>query len=210
MEIIATIVSIVPFEIEADKPTIYPGVFRIPKGDENSPSVLHVKEASHFVYMGADRGKSPFLRVRNSAFDVARAIIEDFIGALIGTTPYARPGIFWVPVEVSGEEVPFKYPKELENAKATQRLWYEELVKMADGDWSKSNQNYRSITSLEVIAANKLGLKRQWAEEPKTVAISFVECPICRNTIDDGCIVCPSCHVIRKPAEYAKYEFAKA
>lgn len=204
----ATIVSIVPFEINADKPTIYPGVFRIPKGDENGPAVLHVIEASHFVYMGAERGKNPFLRVRNSAFEVARAIVEDYTNGLIATGPGACPGLFWVPERIEKEEVELKYPKELGEARVSQRNWYQNLLSMADGDWAKSNHSHRAITNLEIIAANKLGMKREWCEMPKAEAISFTECPICRVRIDDKCIVCPSCKVVRKPEEFKMYEFA--
>lgn len=208
MQVTATVVSIVPLEINADKPTIYPGVFRIPKADDNDPSVLHVVEASHFVYMGSERGKNPFLRVRNSAFEVARAIVEDYISGLIATSAEAHPGLFWVPGLIEKEAVEIECAEPLAKARAAQRLWYKNLVAMAEGDWAKSNHSHKAITNIEIIAANKLGLHREWCELPKEEAISTVECPICRVRIDDKCIVCPSCKVIRKPVEFKKYEFA--
>src|SRR5579863_7510492 len=99
----ATVISIVPFAVNAQKPTIHPGDFIIPKSDGKTPEFLVVGESGYDVYMGAER-RPMYLRVKCSPYDIAKAIVEDFIGSVIATNSESFPGIFFVPMEIKSIE----------------------------------------------------------------------------------------------------------
>ena len=143
-----TVISIVPFEINADKIGLHPSVYRVPKSDGVHPEILIIKDASHSVYLGSERTPNN-IRVPDSAELVARAIVEDFLISVIGTAPNAHPGIFWKEGAFSKEEVVVQFKSELKQQTQFQYNWFVELKKMADNDWAKSNHKHTAKQSTE-------------------------------------------------------------
>ena len=209
-EIVATVVSIVPHEIKSDMPTVHPGDFVIPASDGKTPVVLVVKEAGHDVYMGSDRTPHS-MRVKIPAYDVARAIVEQYLHSVIATADNAQPGIFWVPGEYDADMIELSFPKEMQNARIQQKNWYLELVKMADDDWTKSNHRHSAISNLQRMAADFLGFKREWVDAVKTnpELLNLVPCPACTTVISRAALLCPNCKTILKPEEYKKYQLVE-
>lgn len=207
-EIVATIVSIIPCRIEANNPTIHPGNFIIPASQDSIPSILHVKEAGHDVYMGCERNPR-YMRIKLPPYEVARGIIEQFVGSVIATQDNAQPGIFYVPGKYESNEIEVRFPEELMKAKVQQKNWFLELVKMADDDWQKSNHRHSAISNLQRDAATFLGFKREWVDAIKSnpELLNLVPCKFCTFIINKAAIVCPNCKNI---LDKEKFEFTNA
>jgi len=203
IEIKATVVSIVPFEVNAQKPTLHPGDFTIPKSDGKTPSIIIIGESGFDVYMGAER-RPKYIHVKVSPYEAAESIVEDFVQSMIATTADARPGIFWVPGEFKLDEVIEKFLDKIQAAKEIQHRWFLELVKLADDDWTKSNHRHSAISNLQRFACESLGFKREWNEAIKTNPdlLTNIPCPACTTMINKAAMLCPNCKTILKPKEY--------
>lgn len=215
----STVISFVPFEINADKITLHPGFFRVPASDTKNPEVLIVGDSGYDVYLGAER-KPSSLRVKATSEDIARAIVDDFKGSLIATGPGAYPAIFYVPGEFQKEDIwdvkhqtPKKFNTEMNRVLKEQEKWFVNLVSMADDDWVKSNHKPTAISNLQRTACKLLGMTREWVENvtPRTgVDSEYMNCPICTVQIKKSAVICPTCKVVLKPEEAKNLTFAGA
>jgi hypothetical protein len=207
----ATVVSIVPFIVHAEKPTIHPGDFVIPASDTKTPSVLVVGSSGHDVYMGVERTPK-YLRIMTPSYEIARAIVEDFIHSMIATTAIALPGIFWIPGEFTAKDIDLKFPNEMVTAQANQHRWFIELVKMADDDWVKSNHRHSAISNLQRDACNFLKWEREWVssvrEHPEL--LNLISCPACTSMISKAAIKCAACGAILDQEKYKKFALVGA
>lgn len=202
----ATVVSLLPISIEAEKPMLTPGNFLIPPAEKGDFNILHIGHASHPVYLDSERGS---IRVPVVSEEVAQSIVYD---AII-SRPYglesgvAEPGLFWVPGHLSKEQIKKQHADKLESAQKKQRQWFLNLVGEADGWWNQYH-NHKMISDLHRKAAKYLNLEREWNIEG-TVE-SSTDCPACTKIIPIRAVVCPHCRVILKPEEYKKLQFAEA
>lgn len=202
----STVVSIVPFEVIANKITLHPGDFRVPKSDGKNPEVLVVGDSYYDVYLGTDRTPSS-LKITATSVEIARAIVEDFLGSLIATAPDAHPGIFWKEGEFSKEKATKEFQLELIEAKKVQHNWFINLVKMADDDWSKSNHRHTAISDLQRYACKELGMEREWLFKVVDT-VNMRDCPVCTLQISNKALKCPHCGVILDKKKYEEYSFA--
>lgn len=204
----ATVISLVPFEINETKPGLFPGAFRLAPS-KNSPEVLVIGECFHRVYIDADRG---FMRVRDPSYEVAEAICHDYINSQIAISPNAYPAITWKPGVWSKEKVQKELVVELTRLRECQDNWYIELVKMADDDWEKTRQHW-AISDTQRHAARALGLvnKPYLINPPTAEAVQVVErCKACGSPINPSIVVCPHCRCILDSERYKKLVFAEA
>lgn len=203
----ATIVSIYPQEVLEIKPTIQPGYFHIPAGSFKNPSLLSVGTSSWF---SEGDEAAPILQVPVFAIHVAKSVIVDYCSSLLAYAPDQMPGIFFIPGDVSVEEVKGKYIKELLLAKARQDKWFKSLIKMADALWSRTNGNPLAIADQMRLAAREMGQDtKPWLADYQNEAIE--KCIGCGSMKKAEYPICPNCKAItnREQAEKLGLSFAK-
>jgi len=199
----STIVSIYPRAIVERKYTIEPGIFEIPPGRLDAPSLLVVGTSSWWTYTGENR---PTIEVPVSSVQIADALIGDFCrGMLECDMVDARPGLIFVPGEVSLFELKTneKIKEKLLEAAAKQKNWYMRLVKVADSLWARSNGNPLAIPDDARLAAEELNLKdKVWMQDYKTVELD--KCFACGSLKNPLYPVCPTCKAIDPNHSLAK------
>lgn len=196
----ATIVSIVPFESPERKPGLYPGYFLIPASPDGEPQVLVIGNSVHNVYLDDVRGS---LQIRTSSYEIAAAIVYDYCSSQLAVDEGSKPGIFWVPGEVTAKEVKIKYPQELQQARDLQKHWFLALVRIADDDWARYHQ-HKSISDFQRFAAKSLNLEREWL----LVSMDTSQCPACKNAVPVGAVVCPNCKCVLDKEAHKDLVFA--
>lgn len=210
----ATVVSLVPFPIDEEKPGMSPGHFRLEPAPEGGLSTLRVSKCKHGVYLDEFR---PTLIVPTAPEEVAESICFDYkkgqLGIRIGE---AEPALFWVPGDYTSEkpeerkkkesELKAIYAQDFRDADRKQIEWFKALVEMADDMWSKFHRR-AMVSAIQRIAAIRLKLEREWLMDAEVKA-SMSECPVCFEKVHPMAIVCRSCNAILNEAEYAKRKFA--
>lgn len=203
----ATLVSLVPFEIHEEKPGLIPSSYRIPASD-GRPKVLVIGEAVHDVYIDAQRGT---LRVKNAPYEVARAIVFDYLIAQIAVSEDAHPALFFVNGKYTTDEVEKQFPVELMKFRNKQMAWFKELVKMADDDWEKTRQ-HAAISDTQRYAARALNLDRPYLIKDVEKGMKPIEtflCPACGSDLIQGVAVCRYCACVIDKEKHAKLAFAE-
>lgn len=188
----ATVVSIVPFEINTKKPGLIPGYFRIPASKNGIPSLCHVPICIHFIYLDEDRGHLP---QENNPDKVAKAIVFDYINAQIATGPGAIPGITFLDGKLTLKDVlGDKYKEELDRIKVLQKGWFKRVAQMAKDDWTRYKQ-HAAISDIQRIVAIEEGLdpkENPWMDQTTDI-VKNVECPACMEFIKRGAKICKHC-----------------
>ena len=206
-EDVSSIVSIVPFEIDEEKPGIYPGHFYISPSKNNIPEILEVEESIGFIEVDESRS----VKVTNSSRKVAESIVLDYLNSQIaipnGRTDEVGPGIFWKFGRYTLDRVYKECKTELEIAKLRQINWFTELVKMADDDWEKTRQ-HRSITDMQRYAAKYLKLERVWIVNIENKILETIKCPGCESLLSKTIVICPTCKCVLNQEAYKKLTFA--
>lgn len=189
----STIVSIYPKAIVERKFTIEPGIFEVPAGTLEHPSILVVGTSSWWSYSGDTR---PTLEVPVSSVEIANSVIMDFSNGMLACDMVdARPGLFFVPGEVNVLEVKTKYKDQLLSVHAKQKNWFMNLVKIADSLWARSNDNPLAISDEMRLAARELNLdQKPWLKDYHTVEL--VNCKACGSLKNPIYPICPTCKSI--------------
>lgn len=188
-----TIISIAPFEYEERILTIQPGIFKIPKGTLEKPSLTVVGPSS---WWKEDTDNGQFLEIVVNSVVVGRAIVEDYIQSINGVTlNVSQPGIFHVPGEYNDvDEVKKKFGHILARMNMYQTSWYSFLVKQADSLWARSNQNPLAIDDQSRMAARILQLDKPWIRDFQNV--QNIACIACGNLRNPQFPICQSCKMI--------------
>lgn len=188
-----TVFSIFPKEIEEVKPTIQPGRFVIESGSEEKPTRLVVGSSSWWKELEEDQ---PLLEIPVSSIQIADSIIRDYCNGLLGCNMVDHmPGLFFIPGDISIEELKTKHKVVIGRALGNQRRWFTLLVKMADSLWSRSNGNPITISDEMRLAAHELGLKgKEWLQDFQ--AMEMIKCVGCGNMRNPLFPICPACHNI--------------
>ncbi|HWY36525.1 MAG TPA: hypothetical protein VNX68_17910 [Nitrosopumilaceae archaeon] len=212
----STIVSIYPKLIDEKKHTIYPGRFVIEPGTEKDPSLLVVGPSSWWKEM--EEGQ-PYLEIPHSSMQIAQSVIMDYCNGIFGCDMGAKmPGLFWVPGKFTKQtittyvdpETNVNYAQLLEKAKAKQRNFFQEIVKLADIMWARSQGNPLTISDDARIGAVALGMdNKPWLQDFKTVTLS--PCRSCGELINTAYPVCKHCKAIinEEQAKAMNLQFAK-
>ena len=203
----ATVVSILPKPIHEVKPTIQPGVFDIPAGSYEKPTLVVVGPSSWWRELDENQ---PLLEIPQSAIQVADSIVRDYNIAILGCDMGGKvPGLFSIPGEIDLKILQTKYKPFLDAANDKQRAWFLELVQMADVLWSRTNRNPLSITEDMRLAANELGLKdKEWLQNFQNQEL--IPCKACRTLNHPDVVVCPNCKVIVNPEKFKSMGLAFA
>lgn len=197
----ATIVSIFPIEVEEKKHTLSPGQFKIPPGSMENPSVLVVGPSSWWREIDPEQ---PLLEIPVASIIIADSVVRDYcVGLIACNMGNCMPGLFYIPGEWNALNVKLEHSRLLESANMKQRNWYEELVKLADIAWARTNANPLAVNELMKKAAHELGHDdREWIKSYH--ATNLVRCFACGTMKDPLYPVCPACRAIDPSHEKAK------
>lgn len=204
----ATLVSLVPFPITEEKPGLIPNRFHIDPSDCVIPSLLHVEDAAHFIYLDEERGS---LRVKDDAEQVARSLVYDYTSAQLAVTENAGPGMFWVPGKLKLKDIEEDFAHKIIEASERQKRWFTIICRIADDDFAKYHQ-HNVISDFQRIAATFLGLNPKehiWMNLKEEVRVEKVDCFGCGTPVNLNIAVCPVCTCILDEEKYAKLNFAK-
>lgn len=188
----STVVSILPLTVKSDSPTIQPGQFIIPPGSESSPSLLVVGSSSWWRDIGEEM---PLIEIPNSSIQVADSIVRDYCNGLPEIDDNAYPGLFFIPGEQTLDTIKANYSNAFKNAVNKQKNWLNNLIRMADSDWAKTNGNPKAVSDLSKMAAKYLGHEdRPWMKS--TIDTKKIACVACGNLRNPEFPICPSCNRI--------------
>lgn len=200
----ATIVSIFPDPIIERKATVYPGYFEIPAAPLNDYSILVVGPSSWWKDLGEDQ---TLLEIPTNSVVMAESVIKDYCNGLFGCNMNDKmPGLFYVPGKFNkttiksyvNPENGTTFQQLLDRAKMRQTGFFNEVVKLADAMWARSNGNPLAISRDARLAAEILGLKsKPWMSDIKHLEMS--NCPACGNLINALFPVCSNCKAIINP-----------
>lgn len=195
----ATIVSMLPYDLDDPKPGLLPAVFHVPACERGDFVVVPVTDCINHV----DIGEGRMLTRMIPGAEVAGAIARDHISASIYTTADAYPAIHALPGNHTKEDIIKLFPELVAGMKQAQKNWFKELVQRADDTWNDPNNRGRSraISDLQRYAATDLGLNREWLT---AVTTTLVPCFACGFNIDSAALICMNCKTIVKPEEYSK------
>jgi len=190
---VSTVVSILPKRIHEKKITIVPNLFHLEPGSYATPSMLVVGPVSWWKEIDEQQ---PILEIPQSSVVVADAIVKDYCNGLLGCNMgSSMPGLFWVPGEISYDDLMRKYRNLLESARVKQDNWYNVLIRMADSLWARTQGNPLSIPDDARLAAQELQIKdKPWMQDFTT--ISMTNCRACGYLINPGYPVCANCKAI--------------
>lgn len=192
----ATVVSVFPFEINQEKPGVYPTYYHLDKATDGEPQIIIVEDGFSFIFDGVTgRG----IRVTQLSDVIARSIAEDFKRSFIETDNDAYPGVFWLEGPHTLGEVQTIFEKELKAAYDAQEAWFRKIVRLGDDDFQRYGQ-HRAVSDLQRYAADYLKLDRPWVR--KIEQQKQVNCPACQSVIPEAALVCFACRVIVKPEEF--------
>jgi hypothetical protein len=202
-----TVVSIMPFSFQDNKPGLTPGDFQMPAGSLDEPATLVIRKAQirqmdqNFKYFPMDVDLAL----------VAADVCDGYAQAQIGFDHDARPGMFYVPGEIiddehgtAAEKIKRLFPKKLQEAEEKQRTWFRSLVKMADDEWAIRPQ-HRNISDLSRHAARYLNIERAWLS---TDMNESMRCPACMSVVSNQAAVCFACKAVLNAEAYARIQFA--
>jgi hypothetical protein len=193
MSLESTVVSLVPFEILAHKPGIYPPYFQIKASDMKTPELLHVGTSYHYTYLDETRGS---LRVPDPSDQVARAIVEDYTNSQLSVDDEASPALFWIPENLNVIQIQEKFKVDIARYLIKQKRWFLNICMLADNDWSRYHQ-HNVISTFQRKCAEYIGWdssKHEWMSPQTTMESS--SCPYCGTSVPKGLPVCSNGHVV--------------
>jgi hypothetical protein len=200
----STIVSIFPQIVDEVKHTIQPGRFIIEAGSYDKPAILIVGPSSTWRDVDPEQ---PLIEIPIGSIQIADSVVRDFCSGLIGCNmANIMPGLFYLQGAKTLDVIKKEHKVDLDNAREHQRNWYQELVKMADIDWARTNGNPVAISNLAKLAAKELQLKEKpWMKDYSQMEL--VNCPACGNMVRPGFAVCANCKTVVDAELYAKMGF---
>jgi hypothetical protein len=199
----STIVSIFPKEIEERKPTIQPGIFKIPAGSYENPAILVVGPSSWWRDIDEEQ---PLLEIPVSSIQIADSVVKDYCNGILACNMDTHmPGMFYVPGsqqdskgvvdhKATLEWIKKNFKAELDAAKVRQNNWYSLLLRLADSLWARSNGNPLAIADDMRLAAKELQQegKKDWMKDFQMV--DMVRCKACGTLKNPQFPVCAACH----------------
>ena len=205
---VATVVSLLPYELNEFKPGMTPSEFHVPKMEGDFPGTCIVERGYHKVYLDDSR---PRLEVPVPSDELAAAICRDHITSMLAVVPgEAEPGLFWVSGRYEKKDVKrllAEHWEKVEAAKQRQLLWFQRLIEEADDAWARHGE-HKLITDVMRLAAIQCKLERPWISQQE-IERALSECPVCYSTVHPKAVVCGVCKAILKPEEHKKLQFAE-
>src|SRR5258706_12800867 len=189
-----TIISFCPYAIEEKRPSVVPYQYNLAASDGNTPAVLVIDNAITTL----DQVLRPeALLVPIPSEQLAEDLVTNHVKAQVEYAEDAQPALFWLPGALTAKEVLQQHKETVSFYINKQVAWFRRLVKAADDNWNKNKQR-RFISDKYIIAAEKLGLKREWAELSNLTSeavstIKLIPCPYCTYQILEAAIICINC-----------------
>ena len=193
MSLDSTVISLVPFEIKAHKPGLFPPHFYIEASDMKTPKLLHVGTCSHFLYLDETRGS---VRVPDPSDIVARAIVDDWVNSQLSIDDEARPALFYVPEKLSLEQVEQKFRLDIMRFLLKQKKWFLNISMLADNDWNRYKQ-HNVISDFQRKCADYISWNPQehaWMNPLTTMSSNA--CPFCGISVANGLSICSNGHIV--------------
>jgi len=188
----STVISIFPLAIDEVKHTIQPGRFQLPPGSYSKPSFLTVGPSSWWKELSADE---PILEIPVSSIQIADSIVTDCCNGLLGCDMGDRkPGIFFIPGEITLVTLLKDHKHLLDDAKRKQTLWYTSLIRMADAEWARSSGNPMTIWDVMRLAARELNIDKPWIKDFQLAEL--INCVACGALRNPAYPICQSCHTV--------------
>jgi hypothetical protein len=198
----STVFSICPYELHEFKPGLYPGHYYIPAClDDRLPNRLVVGPSEHMMTIG---GQKRPLRVTTPSYEIAAAIVRDFLNGQLYTEADKHPGICWIQGDVSLENLNQETHQEM---KTTQKKWMVLVVQKTEDDWKKY-KNSRVVSDQARFAVRALGLETPEWMKIEEVGLAFNACPACNTKNDPDNVICTNCKCVLNEAKFAKLKFA--
>lgn len=194
----STIVSIFPKFISERKWTIQPGIFEIQAGSYEKPAILVVGPSSWWKEIDENQ---PLLEIPHSSIVVADSVVKDYCNGLIACDMANNmPGLFYIPGELTLDQIKKDHKDKLDVANTKQKNWYGALVRMADALWSRSSGNPLTISDEMRIAARDLNLvNKEWLKDSQVMEL--VRCIACGHLKNPLYPVCSNCKAISDTAK---------
>jgi len=205
----STIFSILPKKITEKNCTLDPGIFVIEPGTETNPTRLVVGPSSWWKDVSNGDDSQPLVEIPQSSILIADSVVRDYCnGILACNMGDSMPGLFWLPGNVTVNELKEKHKEILEGAKKKQRNWFNALIKMADMLWARSSGNPLAISEDMKMAAKEINVTRDWTRNFEH--IEMISCHACGQLVRNTVIVCSNCKIVMKPDEFKKLNLSFA
>lgn len=203
----STVFSILPKPVEDIKVTVERAHFFIPIASPEKPERLVVGASNWWREIDVDQ---PLLEIPVSSPQLAESIVRDYInGMVMCDMGENRPGLFWLPGDISIAKLLTEHKAVLEQAKTRQMNWFKLMVKLADVLWARTNGNPLSVSDDSRLAATHLKIvDRPWLMDFKTALLE--NCPACGTLRNNNFPVCANCKSVidRKKFEELGLKFA--
>ena len=192
----SSIISIFPKEISETKHTIQPGQFYISKGSFANPAILMVGPSSWWREIDETQ---PLLEITNSSIQVADSVVRDYCNGLLGCNMSDKmPGFFYIPGEWTAEKLKKEQMSMLMKYQSYQKNWFQELIRIADILWARSNGNPVSISDDARLACRELNISNKpWLQDFQTMEL--IRCVACGALRNPAYPVCQTCKAIVDP-----------
>lgn len=200
-----TVVSLVPFLIEEQKPGLIPGKFCFKPSVKDAPEVLTIKDSFYYVYI--DENRAPMKQIASDEV-VAKAIVGDYCNAQMGIEDGTGPAMFYVVGQYTAEEIQKEFPQLVAKALEQQKRWFVKMCQIADNDWQRYHQ-HNVISDTQRTAAEYIGWRA--VEHPWMAPMSAMKsaaCPACGLSAVVGVVICPNCKCVLDKEKYKELQFA--
>jgi len=199
----STVFSILPKDITEKKPTLDPGIFQIASGAPDKPTRLVIGSSSWWREIDVDQ---PLLEIPISSVQVAESIVRDYCnGIVMCDMGEVRPGLFFLPGNISVDELKLKHSEMLNQAIKRQDNWFKALVKLADSFWARTNGNPLAISDDSRLAAKMLKIEdRPWLMDFVMDNVRIVACPACGEMRNDAYPICRNCKTVIDTDKFQK------
>ena len=191
----STIFSIFPREINETKNTLEAPPFHLDAGYPDAPVRLVVGSSSWWREIDFEQ---PLLEIPVSSVQIAESVVKDYSnGILMCDMGERRPGLFFLPGDVSVDELKTKHKDILKLAITRQENWFRALVRLADSLWARTNGNPLAIDDNARMAAKMLKIEdRAWVSDFKMENVTMSSCPACGTLRNNLYPVCTNCKTV--------------
>lgn len=195
----ATVLSICPFETVEIKP-IARGYFHIPAAKKDDFVLIHISESSYIQRMPATDHS---IVIPVAAHHIAKSLVDDFVNSTIESAEDAGPGMMWFEGALNKADIIKDHKQELNDLRARQVRWFENLCRKADDDWNQYHK-IGLISTHQRYAAEYLGYKGPWVIN-YNMNDGLIDCPACFSKIDSRAIICLHCNAILDKAKAVSF-----
>lgn len=201
---LATVVSMLPWDVNEKKPQVYPGDFFIPAAEKGKLSCLVITDSVIYIPLDEIRGK---MSQTVPALDMAKSIVEDYRRSLVYLRANDAPGLFYIPGGFTAEQVDKEFKDEVLKYRKLQEGWFSHLITVGTDEWARSRQRM-FIPEICRHAATYMGQNPEWALA--LTEVINVNCKFCTSLIPSEAVVCPNCHNVLDPVRFKSLRGASA